>query len=259
MKCSIVSFITIEKWTPEINARLVSNLLNQRKQVDLILFSGWTLFNKSDLLDVLKNNNKHTTFILEIGASYPNNSNPEEGFYIVKGKSIVKGPIKQLFANSSEANRNENNLISNYLSKLETERCFKVNNKRVRLIICGENNILKNRQKENNKVYFRSDDKELKIRFESILENTDIFLNSAHTPMGNLGKLKKRWAYLSKDSRACLFTTNECNEKTQKSDPKKSRPNLYKSSLQYIFIDGGEKEGLEEVRDKFKITTIEIK
>jgi len=48
-------------------------------------------------------------------------------------------------------------------------------------------------------------------------------------------------------------------KKLKKAILKKSRPNLYKSSLQYIFIDGGEKEGLEEVRDKFKITTIEIK
>lgn len=253
MKCSIVSLIARDyNKIPERNVILLSSLLDRFRNEDLIMFPGWTLASKSDLCFLLETiANQHTTFVLEIGSGYETRNYPrsDEGFYIIKGKSIIKGPIKQLFKNSAEANSNENNLILNYLNKLEKERLFEVNNKNVRLIICGENNILLNRQKDKNKVDgLRSDDKELKNKFASILENTDVFLNPAHTPMGNLGKLKKRWAYLSKDSRTCLFTTNQ-----------KNIIDLHKSSLQYIFINGKEKKASEEVCDKFKISSFEIK
>ena len=255
MKCSLVSLLTTDyDKIPEKNVKIVIEILNKLQDSDLILFSGWTLSNKADLDNVIKNINNRNIFVLEVGSGYFNrkNLNSECGFYIVKERKIIKSAIKQIFMDSNEANNNENNLIKKYLSKLEEERLFNIGNKNVRLIICGENNILRNKQKENNNVCFRIDDNDLNNQFQSIIKDTDIFLNSAHTPMGNLGKLKKRWIYLSQNHRICLFTTNE----TSKSKTKIS--NLRKSSLQYIFVNGEEKSGNEEINDKYKIITIEI-
>lgn len=259
MKCSLVSLITIDyDKIPEKNVELIIEILNNLQDSDLILFSGWTLSNKADLDEVIKNMNNRNTFVLEVGSGYFNKDNSEDGFYVVKEGNIIKSAIKQIFVDSSEANNNKNNLISNYLDILEKERCFKINNKNICLIICGENNILRNKQKENNKVCFRLDNNKLDALFQSIVENTDIFLNSAHTPMGNLGKLKKRWSYLSQNSRVCLFTTNEETKPNKKSKPRTKKTNMNKRSLQYIFHDGEEKSGTEEINDICKITTIEI-
>lgn len=75
--------------------------------------------------------------------------------------------------------------------------------------------------------------------------------------MGNLGKLKKRWAYLSQNSRVCLFTTNKETEPNVKSKSRRKEPNMHKLSLQYVFLNGEEKSGKEEIGDKYKITAIE--
>ncbi len=240
------------------NVELVSNLVNQLIGEDLILFSGWTLSNKKDVDNVLKRvNNKHTTFVLEIGNGL-DGKNSDSGFYIVKGNTILRGPIKQRFTDSATANSNKDCLLQNYLEVLKSERLFKVGSKKVRLIICGENNILRNKQKQGNKVAFRSYDNDLQKRFNSILKDTDVFLNPAHTPMGNIGKLKKRWAYLSEGGRSSLFTTNECVKPTSKGNAKKGTPNLDKISLQYIFINGEERNRDCKVYDKYRISKIEI-
>jgi hypothetical protein len=260
MKCSLVSLLTIDyDKIPEKNVKLTIEILNKLQDSDLILFSGWTLSNKADLDKVLQNINNKNIFVLEVGSGYFNRENNSEfGFYVVKERKIIKSAIKQIFMDSNEANNNENNIIKTYLSKLEVERLFNIGNKNVRLIICGENNILRNKQKENNDVCFRIDDNDLINQFQSVVKGTDIFLNSAHTPMGNLDKLKKRWVYLSQNNRICLFTTNEETVPNIKSKPKTKIPNLHKSSLQYIFVNGEEKSGNEEINNKYKITTIEI-
>jgi hypothetical protein len=261
MKCSLVSLLAIDyDKIPEKNIGLIIEILNKLQDSDLVLFSGWTLPHNADLNNILKNINFNNTFVLEVGSGYFNRDkeNSEFGFYVVKGRKIIKSAIKQIFMDSNEANNNEDNLIKTYLSKLEEERLFNVGNKNVRLIICGENNILRNKQKENNDVCFRIDEDDLINQFQFIIKDTDIFLNSAHTPMGNLGKLKKRWLYLSQNNRICLFTTNEETAPNIKSKPKTKNPNLHKSSLQYIFVRGEEKSGNEEINNKYKITTIEI-
>ena len=84
------------------------------------------------------------------------------------------------------------------------------------------------------------------------------FLNPAHTPMRRIHLLQKKLSYFSQNYKTCLFTTNEETEPNVKSKPKTKIPNLHKSSLQYIFINGEEKSGSEEITEKYKITTIEI-
>ncbi len=264
MKYALISLIAVDSdKIPAKNVKTVIEIINNLTDVDLILFSGWTLADKSDLNQVVKNiNNSKSTFILEIGDGYRSDRNDDFGFYIVKGKKIIKNAIKQIFMDSHITDYKEENKpvqnIQKILKEFDEKRNFKVKNENIRLIICGENNILRNKQKENNDVYFRLKDNDLSNQFQSIIKNTDIFLNSAHTPMGNLGKLKKRWKYLSQKNKVCLFTTNEEIIPNVKSKPRTKEVNLYKKSLQYIFSNGKEKTGTEEITKKYKITIIEI-
>ncbi len=261
MKCSVVSFITKSSskksktnFISKNNTRLMTEILNNVFDVDLILFSGWTLSNRKELDSVLTNNkNKHTTYIFEVGDGHRNKDNPKSdvGFYVAKGKKLIKKKIKQVFTSSKDIHSLKTT-IPEYLDKLESERFFKVNNKKVRLIICGENNILKNKQKQGNRVSLRSSETELNKKFDSILKNTNIFLNPAHTPMGNLGKMKKRWEYLSKNQRALLFVTNESTKQGI------HKPNFHKLSLQYLFVNGKETKSAEEIKERYKISTINI-
>lgn len=264
MKYALISLIAVDSdKIPKENVNTVIEILNNLTDIDLILFSGWTLKTKSDLNKIIKRiTNNKSTFILEIGDGYRSKKNDDFGFYILKGGEIITNAIKQIFMDSSITDFNENNNpdqnIKKILNEFNEKRCFKVKNKIIRLIICGENNILRNKQKENNKIRFRLDNNKLNTQFQSIVKDTDIFLNPAHTPMGNLDKLKKRWSYLSKNSGVCLFATNEDTIPNVKNKPRTKQINLYKKSLQYIFSNGKEISGTEEITGKYKITTIEI-
>ncbi len=274
MKCAVVSFImhvdggTSSKpkragkakrgnRTPN-NADLVLEVLEKTKDLAMVLFSGWTLDNENELNRVIDGlHAPHPTFILEVGSGYDTNDNPHSpaGFYVIQDGKLKLNKVKQWFATSEEANRNEKNLIENYLTTLEKDRCFSVDGKRVRLIICGENNVLRNEQSHNNKVYCRAEDKESQTKLESILNDTDIFINPAHTPMGNLGKMKKRWKFLSETNRVLLFVTNEC----AKAGVKNFEPNLSKQSLKYAFINGKETEFSKLASGKqYQISQVDI-
>lgn len=274
MRCAVVSFITRAnggtsgkpkragkakrgKGTPN-NAELVLEVLKRTKDMDMVLFSGWTLANKRGLERVIDGlHAPHPTFILEVGSGYETNDNPRSpaGFYVIQGGKPRLSAIKQWFATSEEANRNEKNLIEKYLTRLEKDRYFSVSGKRVRLVICGENNVLRNMQSHGNAVRFRLDDKKSRMKLESILDHTDIFINPAHTPWGNLDKIKKRWKYLSEHGRALLFVTNEC----AKTGVKHHEPNLAKQSLRYAFINGKE-TGFDEKAsgEHYRISCVDI-
>ena len=274
MKCAVVSFVRREdgrssgkpkragtgkrgKGTPN-SAELVLEVLKNTKDMDLVLFSGWTLENKNELDCVIDGLHiPHPTFILEVGSGYDTNDEPQSpaGFYVIQGGKPKLSTVKQWFATSEEANNNEKNLIENYLIRLEKERRFSVSGKRVRLVICGENNVLSNIQSHGNAVRFRLDDKKSRAKLESIINGTDIFINPAHTPMGNLGKMKKRWKYLSEHGRALLFVTNEC----VKTGRKHCEPNLDKRSLKYAFINGKETEFVEKASEEhYRISYVDI-
>ena len=74
----------------------------------------------------------------------------------------------------------------------------------VALVICGEINFMTNRGNSDD-VYVRHND-----GVEPTWKDYDLLFNPAHTVMGNLGKLKPRWEWLSKGhpERLCLYTTN---------------------------------------------------
>ena len=103
---------------------------------------------------------------------------------------------------------------------------------------CGELNIIKNIQKEDNRPVFRfAQSKNLKERFDNLLNDTDIILNPIHTPMGNQGKMKKRREYLS-DKNRYYFSTSQNGTREIKGE-KKTIP-MDSAVLQYALHNGVE-------------------
>ena len=79
--------------------------------------------------------------------------------------------------------------------------------------------------------------------FKKIFTKTDVFLNPAHTPMGNLGKMRKRWSYLSRGGRLCVFTTNALDVN-----------GLHQNRLQYVFANNEEQNPKPIICDSSRIT-----
>ena len=193
MKIELVSYM----WDSSEKQRLSDTLdiLNNSKS-HLILFPGGT-FDSLKTLEKLKIENKKTEAIIEVrncNSHYVQNSL----FRISKGK-IINLNTFQFFAESKEI---ENNyyLGKMLLDELDTKRLIKVKNKNALILQCGEINILKNIQSQNNKTTFRLNAfPSLKAKFEKILQKSEIILNPIHTPMGNQGKMESRRRFLSKE------------------------------------------------------------
>ncbi len=80
-------------------------------------------------------------------------------------------------------------------------RIFTVAGIQFGLLVCGENNLMMNEQSNNNEVVLRHG------LTGALFPGCGVVLNGAHTPMGNWGKLTKRFEYLS-DERWAFFATN---------------------------------------------------
>jgi hypothetical protein len=230
----IVSFVS--GLANRVRLRLTLDIINN-STADILLFSGYTIGFVNDI-KVLKESiqNKHTEVILEL--ENINSDKIKNCLY-----RLTKGELKslytnQLFSTSGEIEGNYE-LGDRFLYELETKRSFKINDLKIIVFQCGELNILKNFQGRENKVEFRlSSRKDLKNRFDKLLQNTKIILNPMHTPMGNQGKMKKRREYLSKNKRYYFSTSNT----------KENSTNLKLSSQQYAYFNG---KPLKEVNQIF--------
>lgn len=243
MKIELVSYVIKDhvRYEPLDEERLnkVINLINS-SEADLIVFAGWTL----DLLDdlpILLNHitNKKTAICLEIFDESQETVNANKGFVIVDGE-VVNVEMSQQFSTSGEVNKNDV-LIKELLDKLETDRKFDVKGKSCLWLSCGELNILKNLQGKGNKVVFRSVDKQLDARFNTLLDQSDLIINPIHSPMGNQGKMSKRREFLSAKGKVYLSTSNVYAKKG------KSNDQLLSYKLQYVLKDGEQLEPVESL------------
>ena len=214
---------------------LMINLVNQ-SQADLILFCGHTLKEKSDLEvlgEHIENNNSYVLFeVKRIDES--NFLSLRNCLYFIKDGAIHNLFTNQFFSTSDEIEGNES-LCERFINELETRRRFTVKGKNCLVLQCGEINIIKNLQKEDNRPVFRLQQrKDLEERFNNLLNSTNIVLNPIHTPMGNQGKMKRRREYLSAGGR---YYFSVCQNGSKDSEiPIQSR------SLQYSFFNGTEFE-----------------
>ena len=92
------------------------------------------------------------------------------------------------------------------------KRALTLDGVRFLVLVCGENNLLRNVQADRNRVELRRSTKpEWNLDALRAMDH-DVVINPAHTEMGNQGKLHRRWEWLSVPTnsgcRYCLHTTN---------------------------------------------------
>lgn len=109
--------------------------------------------------------------------------------------------ITQKFSNHNNATREK---VSALLEQLKPGgiRTIVLRGVPIGLLVCGENNVLANRQSDGNKPYIRHD------LPGSIFPHCPVIFNGAHDTMGNWNKLDPRFRHLSTNRRWFFYTTN---------------------------------------------------
>jgi hypothetical protein len=205
MKIQVVSYIEKIDW--EIQDNLNTKLFNE-STADIILFPGWSFKDTNQLENFNASiSNKKTLGIFELQRL--DSRNLTNGLFAVE-KGVLRFISFQLFSTSNEIANNPF-LGSIFLKDFRDVKSFLINRKCIRIMQCGELNILKNEQAKGNKVGFRFKDKNMNENFLSTLASTDIILNPQHSPMGNQGKMLQRRKYLSSKGKAYFSTSNVSN------------------------------------------------
>ena len=234
MKIELISFRYNIKEKKRLD--LMINLVNQ-SQADLVMFCGHTI-NDQYNLDVITERieNKASFVLFEVKHVYESNFlNLKNCLYTIEDGSIHNLFTNQFFSTKDEIDGNDA-LCERFINELETRRRFKVKEKNCLVLQCGENNVIRNVQKEANRPVFRLQERtDLIERFYRLLNETQIILNPIHTPMGNQGKMEKRREFLSADNRY-YFSVSQ-NGTTKRND------SYYEISmdshrLQYAYYNG---------------------
>ncbi|OQA65103.1 MAG: hypothetical protein BWY38_02732 [Ignavibacteria bacterium ADurb.Bin266] len=226
MRIQITSYISglSNKDKFELTKEIINN-----STADLLLFSGHTIGFVNEI-ESLKTSitNKETEVIFELKDI--NSEKIKNCLYHIKNGEIQNLYTNQIFAESGEIENNYQ-LADRLLYEFANKRKFNINKLSFLVIQCGEMNILKNIQSEENRVEFRlTEDAILNERFLKILNETDVFLNPIHSPMGNQGKIQKRREFLSQNEKYYFSTSNT----------KDDSRNLDLKSLQYAFYNGND-------------------
>lgn len=232
----------------KIRLNLTKDIINN-STADLLLFSGHTIGFVNDIETLrtqIQNKKIEVVFELEnLNSDKINNC-----LYRVTNGKLVSLHTNQIFTQSKDIEGNYE-LADRLLYEFETNRIINVKGVSILIIQCGEINIFKNIQSEENRVEFRlGDDKSLKDRFDKIFKEINVILNPMHSPMGNQGKLQKRREFLSKDKRYYFSASNTKEESN----------NLELKSIQYAFYNGNAFTEIETKRREHSISRIyEIK
>lgn len=165
----------------------------------LLILPGWSILEINSKLEELDEISKKYKIRI-LGEVAKTKRKEKVAFFLFRPDKNPLGPYIQIFSTSNEADDSVN-LIKILLSNLRTgNRCFTINNKKFCLLICGENNVIKNIQADHNRP---------KVRHNfSFPQNYDIIINPSHTTMGNWGKLHQRFSFLSGGNKYLIYTTN---------------------------------------------------
>ena len=237
MEVQIVSYIL--GLDPSERLSITADIIDNSKS-DLIVFPGDTLDTIDDAINIVNNiRNKKSTILFEVSQLPLGDLNEiiHCPFLIQKGKLINLHTFQ--FFTTSDIIENNDFLAEAFINELETRRQFEVGDYKCLVLLCGENNILKNIQLDNNSAIFRIDDSQLEKRFKKVINGVDVILNPIHKPQyGNQNKLHRRREYLSKNRRV-YFSTNNCE--TLSSDVK---------SIQYVYYNGEKLDNPEPLFDE---------
>ena len=217
----------------------ILSIINKYTNLDIIVFSGFTLYDKVALeeLEKLISNNKSIIF-LEVWIDRFKGREQHKGYFFSNGK-LIDRDIVQFFSDSKQINGNVH-LMKRFLNELNTSRQIRYRGVNLCWIICGEQNVLKNLQKRNNSVVFRlGENYLLNNTFKNIYRRSDIFINPTHTQMGNQGKLSKRREFLSKGRKVyCSVSNLRSSTNSNFGDAAGLRKKLEtQKSLQYCVYD----------------------
>ncbi len=205
MKIQVVVYPKSIPW--KIQDHLNARLFNE-STADIILFPGWSFCDTTQAENFQKLiKNKKTLGFFDLAKL--DSRRLTNVLY-----SVYKGQLNflsfQLFTDSGEITGNPI-LGQIFLKEFRDNRVFRIKGKLVRVIHCGELNILRNEQgneDDRNKVAFRFQDKMMEREFKRILNETSLILNPQHSQMGNQGKLSRRREYLSSQGRGYISTCN---------------------------------------------------
>lgn len=245
MKIQLVSYV--HGLSNKMRLDITSSIFND-STADLLLFCGHTIGSVNDidkLQSRLTNNKSEAVFELE----NMNSSKINNCLYQIKQGKIKNLYTNQIFTQSGEIEGNTE-LGDRFIYEMEKNRKLNTKGRSILIMQCGEINILRNIQNDNNRVEFRlSYDYNLTNRFNKLFSNTDIILNPIHTPMGNQGKMKKRREFLSQNNKYYFSASNT----------KEGCETLINKSLQYAYHNAKElKEFDRIVKENFISRIYEI-
>ena len=181
MIIKLVSYPTWERLSLKqriIRINTVSAILNN-EDADFVLFSEWVFNRKEDLdavCQLVHNNRVTALFELKLTRGLIGNQ-----LFLLQNGEIIDLKTHQIFSKHEDATE-EN--IAKLIDELEQRRQFEVLGKRFLIIQCGENNILKTQRNTKNRAEFRLLNRELKRRFDRVVNNVDVVLNPVHTKWG---------------------------------------------------------------------------
>lgn len=212
--------------TNQKRLNLTEQIINN-SYADILLFSGHTIGFVNDI-EILKKSITNTSTLVIFELEDINSSKISNCLYKIEKGILSSLHTNQQFTTSQEIENNFQ-LAERFLHELETKRIITFNKMKVLIIQCGELNILRNFQSDNNRVDFRLfDNKILKSKFLNIIKQSNIILNPIHTPMGNQGKMHMRRIFLSENNRYYFSSSNT----------RKNSANLNLKSIQYAFNNG---------------------
>ena len=223
---------------------LTVEIINKTK-ARILLFCGHTIGFVNEIKEMRKLIlNKKTYVIFELQDI--NSDKLSNCLYWINNGKILSLYSNQLFSRSQEIEGNYE-LADRMLYEFENKRTLMIDGYKILIIQCGELNIIKNHQNDNNNALFRLyDDKLLTKRFKTLLENVNIVLNPIHTPMGNQGKMHKRRELLSKHNTYYFSTSNT----------KEGLKDLNLDSLQYAYYNGNHITEIDREITSFSISRI---
>jgi len=219
----IVSFSVKLHGAKRVSA--TAEIINNCK-ADMLLFSGHTLDSGKDIVRLKERiSNKLPEVIFEV--KDVNSGMVRNCLYRIAHGKIFNMNTNQLFSESKEIEDNYE-LADRFLHELYERRILTVDNIKYLILQCGEINILRNYQNQNNQVDFRlPQHQDLSKKFNALLNNIKVIINPIHSPMGNQGKMHKRREFLSSRKRY-YFSTSNTDEKND---------NLNNLSLHYAYFN----------------------
>ncbi len=204
----IIKLVSYPDWNDSLSLadrklriRTAAEILNA-KDSDFVMFSEWIFTSKNDLNKLAESvHNKKVTALFELKLASGLKGNR---LFLLQNGEIKDLKTHQILKNRDEATP-EN--ISKLIDELESHRTFEVNGKRFLIIQCGENSILKTIKGEKYKSGFCLQDRDLKKKFNAIIDSVDVILNPSHNYWPRIYDFLCRLHTFSEKRRYCFYCT----------------------------------------------------